>query len=65
MKEAWRKASLAVADQYRTFPGIGGLLKIPVVNGKMSAAGAVAASLEHKEGTVMLLDFWATWCPPC
>ena len=22
-------------------------------------------SLEHKEGEVWLLDFWATWCPPC
>jgi len=21
--------------------------------------------LEHKEGEVWLLDFWATWCPPC
>ena len=22
-------------------------------------------SIEHKEGQVWLLDFWATWCPPC
>lgn len=21
--------------------------------------------LEHKEGEVLLIDFWATWCPPC
>lgn len=25
----------------------------------------VPVSLEHKEGEVWLLDFWATWCPPC
>jgi thiol-disulfide isomerase/thioredoxin len=22
-------------------------------------------NLEHKQGEVWLLDFWATWCPPC
>jgi thiol-disulfide isomerase/thioredoxin len=22
-------------------------------------------SIEHKQGEAILLDFWATWCPPC
>lgn len=22
-------------------------------------------TIEHKEGQVFLIDFWATWCPPC
>ena len=21
--------------------------------------------VSHEEGQVLLLDFWATWCPPC
>lgn len=27
--------------------------------------GDEAVALEHKQGEVWFIDFWATWCPPC
>lgn len=35
------------------------------INDVVHIKDADKTSLVHKEGEVWLLDFWATWCPPC
>lgn len=62
--EEMRKLVYSVPDEYKTFKGIKNVLHIPVSKGKLTNA-AIASEVKHTKGTVMLVDFWATWCPPC
>ena len=46
-------SKLGAGDKYKTITDVVALNETDKMN------------LEHKEGEVWLLDFWATWCPPC
>ena len=37
----------------------------PAIDFKVTDLNGEALSLEKYRGKIILLDFWATWCPPC
>ena len=46
----------AVGSQYKDFQ---------IENIVKCSDNSALDKLEHQQGQVWLIDFWATWCPPC
>ena len=59
------RISLHVDEYYRKVKIIEGVKGLVESKGKFASVATIERKLEHKKGEVWLIDFWATWCPPC
>lgn len=74
MNKLWSRVGLAVCVALVVFwfakPGGPGFMPVPVGHGpapawSLAAVDGTVLSSTNLAGRVVLMNFWATWCPPC
>lgn len=67
LEQDWdaRTGELAAEDGPGAYPTSSQLIDKPAFEFQVTGLDGEPISLSQYRGQVVLLDFWATWCPPC
>lgn len=65
LSKGCKEALEGVNAEVKISPGVGVGSHVGEIEKVFDIYGEKECSIQHEQGEVWLLDFWATWCPPC